>query len=388
MAPDSGARSFAPGDATPAGGALSVSEVVGILKRAVDGALGQVWIKGELTGLKVHSAGHWYFTLRDAEAQARCVIWKSSAQRLRTRPPDGTEVYLLARPDFWTERAELRLSGVQLLPTAAIGGRELELQRTREALARDGLFDPSRKRPLPPFPRRVALVTSLEGAALHDFITVARRRWPAHLLVVGSKVQGELAGPDLVRALALVARLRADVCVVGRGGGSREDLDVFNLEPVCRALAAVPVPVVSAVGHQTDVTLADLVADHRAATPSAAMEMILPDRAEVLARMGTLGARMAGGLRRRTRVAQERLYRTEDRLEASMRSRLGRLRDRIGGLGAHLEALSPLRVLGRGYAVAIGPSGRVLKRVADLAPGTGFALRVSDGQVQARVEES
>lgn len=388
MLPRHGPGLFADTGGSPADGALSVSQVTAILKRSVDAALGQVWIKGELTGLKVHSAGHWYFTLRDAEAQVRCVIWKSYAQRLRARPAEGTEVFILARPDFWAERAELRMAAVQLLPTSAMGSNEAELQRTREALAKDGLFDPSRKRPLPPYPRRVALITSLEGAALHDFVVVARRRWPAHLLVVGSRVQGEFAGQDLVRALALVPRLRAEVCVIGRGGGSRDDLAVFNQEAVCRAIASVPVPVVAAVGHQTDVTLADLVADHRAATPSAAMEMVLPDRTEVLGRMTAVGARLGGALRRRTRVIQERLFRTEDRLETGIRHRLRTMRDRAGALGAQLDALSPLRVLGRGYAVATGEDGRLLRQVSDLTPGTSFRLRVSDGQVAARVEDS
>ncbi|MBS1240947.1 MAG: hypothetical protein H6R40_374 [Gemmatimonadetes bacterium] len=378
---------FQAGEGSPPDGALSVSQVVGALKRAVDGAMGQVWIKGELTELKIHSAGHWYFSLRDADAQIRCVIWKSNAQRLRTRPTDGTEVFILARPDFWAERGDVRLSAVQLLPTAALGDQELQLQRTREALARDGLFDPARKRPLPRFPRRVAIVTSLEGAALHDFVTVARGRWPAHLLIVGSKVQGDQAGRELVRALALVNRLRADVCVVGRGGGSREDLAVFNLEPVCRAIAATTVPVVAAVGHQTDVTLADLVADHRAATPSAAMELILPERREVLERMNALGARMAGGLRRRTRVIEERLFRAEDRLEGAIGGRIRHDQEQLGVLGAQLEALSPLRVLGRGYAVATGPGGGVLRRKMDFVPGAGFTLRVVDGEVPAWVEE-
>jgi exodeoxyribonuclease VII large subunit len=367
-------------------GALSVTEVSARLKGAVEGALGQVWVKGELAELKVYASGHWYFTLRDRECQVRCVMWRTYAQQIKARPPEGAEVFVRARPDFWQERGEVRLSAVALLRTEGVGDAERALRQAREALERDGLLDPARKRPLPPFPMRVAIVTSVEGAALQDMVTVTRRRWPAGLLVVGSTVQGEAAERDLLRALALVNRLRADLCIVGRGGGSREDLAAFNLESVCRAIAAVRVPVISAVGHQTDVTLADLVADRRAETPSAAIEMALPDQAEVQAALRAQGTRLATALRRRTRLAEERLYRAEDRMRHVVERRLEGSRERLGRLGAQLDALSPLRVLGRGYAVARDEAGRVLRRMEDFPEGLGFRLRVSDGDVEARVE--
>lgn len=380
-------------DDDPSGGvgggpsAYTISEVVALLRAAIDSALGQVWIKGEIGELKVNQAGHWFFTVRDADATVRAVMWASYARRARVVPAVGTEVYLLARPDFWMERGELRLSAVTVLPTAGVGEAELAFQRTREALAREGLFDPSRKRPLPPFPRRIAIVTSLDGAALHDMVTVTRKRWPARLYVLRSAVQGEGAERDLVKALTLVNRLTVDACVVGRGGGSRDDLSAFNLERVCRAIAAVKVPVVAAIGHQTDVTLADLVADARAATPSAAMELVLPEREAVLHRLDTLGARLGSGLERRTRLARERLYRTDDRLRRGLERKVGGHRERLERLGAQLDALSPLRVLARGYAVPRATDGRVLRRRADFVAGAGFRLRVSDGDVAARVEQ-
>ena len=366
--------------------ALAVSEIVAMLRRAIEGALGQVWVKGEIGECKVNQSGHWFFTLRDSESTLRCVMWATYARRAKLVPAVGTEVYILARPDFWADRGELRLSAVTVLPTASVGEAQAAMERVRAALAKDGLFDPSRKRPLPGHPRRVAIVTSLDGAALHDMVTVARKRWPARLLVLRSVVQGEAAERALVRALKLVDRIRADVCVVGRGGGSKEDLSAFNLEAVCRAIADVRVPVVAAIGHQTDYTFADLVADARAATPSAAMELVLPDRSEVLHRLGTLGSRLGSGLRRRVRLARERLYRTDDRLHRSIQDRLGSRRDRLDLLGARLDALSPLRVLGRGYAVPRGTDGRVLRRAADFAPGRQFTLRVQDGDVPARAE--
>jgi exodeoxyribonuclease VII large subunit len=368
--------------------AWTVSEIVSAVRQAIEGSLGQVWIKGEVTELRTAQTGHWYFTLRDSDARIRCVMWRTYAQKIRTPPADGTEVYLLARPSFWEERGDLRFAAVALLPTAGIGPQQLARERAREALARDGLFDPSRKRPLPPFPRAVALVTSVDGAALRDMLTVARRRWPTvRLLVVGSAVQGDQAETDLVRALAVVNRLEVDACVVGRGGGSREDLSAFDAESVCRAVAAVRVPVVAAVGHETDVSLTDLVADVRAATPSAAIELLLPDRREVAGRIRSLGSRLAAGLRRRTTVLSERLHRTDDALRHAITVGIGRRSDLVARLGAELHALSPLRILERGYAIPRDARGQVLRRRAAFSPGLGFRLRVSDGEVPARVEE-
>jgi exodeoxyribonuclease VII large subunit len=367
--------------------AYGVSEALAVLRDAVDGAMGQVWIKGEVAEQRRHRNGAWYFTLRDAEAQIRCVMWPTYAVRLKMPPADGTEVYILARPSIWMQRGELRFSAVTVLPTAGVGLQQLAFLQVKDALARDGLLDPARKRPLPPFPEAVAVVTSLDGAALHDMVTVARRRWPAvRVYVVGSAVQGEQAETELARALGVVNRLPVQVCVLGRGGGSREDLAAFDTEAVCRAIAAVTVPVVSAVGHETDVSLADLVADVRAATPSAAMELVLPDRGDILGRVGTLAAGLAQGLRRRTALVQARLHRSGDRLRHAMAWAMRREQERVVRLGAQLDALSPLRALERGYAVPRGRDGRVLRRRGDFPPGLPFRLRVSDGEVDARAE--
>jgi exodeoxyribonuclease VII large subunit len=274
-----------------------------------------------------------------------------------------------------------------MLPTAGVGQQQRALEQVKAALERDGLFAAARKRPLPRYPSRVAVVTSTDGAALHDIATVARARWPAaELLVVASRVQGEGAAADLVAALRRVNRLDVQLCIVGRGGGGREDLAAFNDEAVCRALAAVRVPTVSAVGHETDITLADLVADVRAPTPSAAAELAFPDVRAVRRLVGDLGVRLAGGLSRRTRLAAERLERTGDRLEAAIGATMSRDRELADRLGAQLDALSPLRVLERGYAVPRDAAGRVLRRRADFPPGQSFTLRVADGDVGARAE--
>jgi exodeoxyribonuclease VII large subunit len=359
-------------------------------RRVVEQGIGPLWVRGEISGLKAYASGHWYFTLGDRLAQLRCVMWRTYTQRLKTPPADGTQVFLLGTPTVWEERGEFRLNVTQLLVTDQLGQQQLALERIREALARDGLFDPSRKRPLPSLPGAVAVVTSLEGAALRDIITVARRRWPTvELLVLGARVQGTEAEGDLVRALRRVNRLpRVDCCVLARGGGAKEDLAVFNSEAVCRALAEVRVPTISAVGHETDLCLTDLIADLRAATPSAAMELALPDRDGFSRQVAGLGIRLGTALGRGTRLARERLARSADRLQAALDQRLERRRRDLERLAAQLDALSPLRVLDRGYSVARGEDGRVLKHRAAFPTGLDFTLRVADGDVAARVRET
>jgi exodeoxyribonuclease VII large subunit len=366
---------------------LSVRDLTASLKRVVEGNYGPLWVRGEVLQCRAPASGHWYFVLRDSAAQVRCTMWRTYAERAGRPPVDGTEVYALGRPDVYESKGELQFLVTRMLPTSMVGDQQRALELVKAALDRDGLFDQARKRPLPPYPARVAVVTSTDGAALSDIITVARTRWPSvKLFVVASKVQGEGATGELVAALRRVNRLDVELCIVGRGGGGREDLAAFNDEAVCRALAAVRVPTISAVGHETDVSLADLVADVRAATPSAAAELALPDVRAVRRLVGDLGARLAGGLSRRTRLASERLERTGDRLEAAMEVAIGRRHQTADRLAGKLDALSPLRVLERGYAVPLSASGRVLRRRADFSPGSPFTLRVADGDVAARSE--
>jgi exodeoxyribonuclease VII large subunit len=369
-------------------GAWSVSQVTQWARQAIEGGFGTIWVEGEVSGFKAYPSGHWYFGLRDAKAQLRCVMFRRDSQGV-TRPPDeGARIYCFGQPSVWEDRGEFRLTVRRLLSTAEGGDWKLALERARAALERDGLLDATRKRPLPSFPSRIAVVTSPDGAALRDIVTVLARRWPlAEVIVVGAIVQGDGAERSLRAALARLKRIEGlDLAIVGRGGGSREDLWAFNLESVARAVAAVPVPTVSAVGHEIDVTLCDLVADLRAPTPSAAAEAVVPDRGEVLARLEQLGRRSALGLERRTRYADERLARASDRLSAVIGQQLERRGARLAELGAQLDALSPLRVLERGYAVARDRAGRVLSRAVDLPAGQHFQLRVRDGEVPAVVD--
>jgi exodeoxyribonuclease VII large subunit len=370
----------------PADDVWSVSQVTTAIKRLIERGAIPVWIRAEIVECKAYSSGHWYFTLRDKRSQVRCCMWRTNAIKAGKPPVDGTEVFALGVPSLWEEKGEFRLTVTSLLPTAAVGQAQRELERVKAALLKDGLLDPARKRPLPAYPSSIAIVTSLDGAALRDIVTVARRRWPmCRLLVIGAQVQGDGATADIVRALGRVGRSGAELCIVGRGGGGKDDLAAFNDERVCRALAAVPVPTISAVGHETDISLTDLVADHRAATPSAAVEHALPDRRDVLRIANELGSRLASGLSRRTDVAAERLERTADRITVAMQRRIRARTHDLDRLGAELNALSPLRVLDRGYAVP-SAEGHILKHAAEFVPGLRFELRVADGVVPARAD--
>jgi exodeoxyribonuclease VII large subunit len=373
---------------SPADQVWSVGQLSASIKRLIEGHPMPLWVRGEVVQCKMWSSGHWYFTLRDKRSQVKCCMWKMYAERVGKPPADGTEVFVLGRPALYEEKGEFQLSVTRMLPTAGVGRQQQELERVKALLQKDGLFDLARKRPIPNYASTVALVTSPDGAAVHDIVTVTRKRWPcARIFVIGARVQGDGAADDLVRALRLVNRIpNLELCIIGRGGGGRVDLGAFNSEAVCRALAAVRVPTISAVGHEIDISLTDLVADVRAATPSAAAELAVADRRDLIRLVDDLSLRLASGLTGRTRLAGERLARTTDRLLAGMDEVLQSRRNLTDRLAAQLDALSPLRVLGRGYAVPMSVDGRVLKRSADFLKDAIFRLRVADGDVRARVE--
>lgn len=372
--------------AGPDEGAWSVSKLTRQARVLVESGFRLVWVKGEVTNFKAYRSGHWYFSLRDTGAQVRCVMWRDDARRA-PRLEEGMQIFVEARPTLWEERGEFRLTVRSLIATDAGGAWELQLQRARAALERDGLLDPARKRPLPAYPSRIAVVTSPDGAAFRDIVSVLQRRWPVvTILLVPTVVQGDGAESQICAALARADRLpNLDLVIVGRGGGSREDLWAFNRERVARAVAAVRVPTISAVGHETDVSLTDLVADFRAPTPSAAAEACVPDRDAALDTLDAIARHLAGSLAGRTRFGMERLARTGDRLQGAMETLLERGRSRLARAGTTLDAVSPLRLLSRGFAVARDPAGRVLRRKADFVPGDPFQLTVSDGDLSARV---
>ncbi len=384
----------------------SVSQVNRAVRALLEGSVDPLWVGGEVANWTRARSGHCYFTLKDEQAQLRCVMWRQDAQALPTDPDEGMQVRAFGPLTLYEARGEYQLVARRLETEGAEGLWRLAFERLRRKLEEEGLLDPARKRPLPRYPSCVGVVTSATGAAVHDVLTVLRRRAPwVRVVVRGVRVQGEGASDEIARGLEAVASSGlADVVIVGRGGGSLEDLWAFNEEPVARAIAACPVPVISAVGHEVDVTISDLVADLRAPTPSAAAEAVVPDGRVVLEQLRTLPERLAHGLRgalerRRENVAERRgglrramdgklgpLRQTLDvalaRLERSMRQAAERRRRDVGASSGRLQALSPLGTLARGYAVAHTIEGRILARAGDFSAGLAFLLRLADGSVR------
>ncbi|HEX6940696.1 MAG TPA: exodeoxyribonuclease VII large subunit [Longimicrobiales bacterium] len=371
------------------GQAYTVSAVNALVRELLEGAFPPLWVAGEVSGWKRHTSGHCYFGLRDATAQLRCVMFRSDAQRLPTDPDEGMEVRVLGTLTLYERRGDYQLVVRELEAEGAGGLWRLAFERLRARLEAEGLLAPERKRSLPRCPATVAVVTSPVGAALHDILHVIERRAPwTRVIVSPAKVQGDGAAEDVARAIERVARAGvADVVIVARGGGSVEDLWAFNEEVVARAIAACPIPVISGVGHEVDVTIADLVADARAPTPSAAAEMAVPDGQALARHLEDLGGRLPGGLRQLLAERRGELMLLRTGLGRAVRDAVRRRRERLLQAAAKLDALSPLAALRRGYAVPLGDDGRVLRRAAEFVRGGQFRLRVVDGNVRCRVDE-
>jgi exodeoxyribonuclease VII large subunit len=296
-------------------------------------------------------------------------------------------VHVFGRPSVYERAGRFQFVVVELTARGE-GLWRIAFERVRRKLADEGLLDAERKRPLPAYPACVGVVTSPEGAAVRDIVSIIRRRAPwVHIIVYPARVQGDGSDGSIVRALRMAAEAgHAEVLIVGRGGGSAEDLRAFNEERVARGIVASPVPVISAVGHETDVTLADLVADWRAPTPSAAAEAAVPDLQRLRADLASAGERLAAGLRNGVRRGAQRLERLEARLVETMSGDLDRRRAALESLRRRLLALGPMEVLGRGYALALDDAGRILRSRRDFAPGSEFLLRLQDGTIRARTE--
>jgi exodeoxyribonuclease VII large subunit len=386
---------------------LRVSELVVGLRELLDDEVGRVLVVGEISNLRRAPSGHCYFTLKDDHAQLRAALFRSAAVRLPFDPEDGLEVIAEAELTVYAPRGDLQLVVRQMEPRGQ-GALQLAFAQLRARLEAEGLFDAAKKRPLPACPRRVGIVTSPSGAALRDVIEVSGRRMPGvPLLLAAARVQGDGAEHELAAALAALGAVPdVDVILIVRGGGSLEDLRAFNTERVARAIRAARVPVVAGVGHEIDVSIADLAADARAPTPSAAAELVLPDQRAWRERGRLLLRRLARAATGGVALAGRRLDRLAGRLRAhapaarlaARRARLATLsraleregahavalrRERLAALAARLDALSPLAVLGRGYALARRPSGEVLRRAADVAPGDPFTLRLAEGELDA-----
>ncbi len=372
-------------DATPR--PITVYRLNAVIKGTLEQRLPPVWVIGEISEWKPWSNGNIYFSLKDKRASVRCVMWARDAQLLPAHPRQGMQVRVFGHVTMYEQRGELQFQVHALEAEAAGGLWKIRFEKVRAKLEAEGLLAAERKRPLPRFPKAVGVVTSAEGAAVHDIINVVKKRAPWVRLVLSSaRVQGEGAAIEIANAIRRLERSDVDVVIVGRGGGSSEDLWAFNEEIVARAIAASPVPVVSAVGHETDTTIADMIADLRAPTPSAAAERTVPDREAMMREFATKQQRMRNASRRR--ITQTRTF-----IESTTRDMMRNVRlltrarqQRMRASAGKLEALSPLAALSRGYSVALDEAGRVLKRTKDFPTKRSFLLRVSDGAVDCKVQ--
>ncbi len=388
---------------------LGVREVTALVKRCIEDSLAPLWVEGEVSNFVAHGSGHFYFSLKDPDAQLRCVMFRRANQRLRFRPEDGAKVAAFGQITVYPPSGQYQLIVERML---ALGEGDLRaaFEALKRRLAEEGLFDAAHKRPLPAYPRRVGVVTSPTGAAIRDIVHVLRRRWPAiEITLRPVRVQGEGAAAEIAGGIRDMCRYsESDVLIVGRGGGSLEDLWAFNEEEVARAIFAATVPVISAVGHEIDTTIADFVADVRAPTPSAAAELAVRDREDVLRgagqwvrHSGQQVARRLAEMRlrveaaRRGRALQSPLDRLRqesqradelfDRATRALRSRVAQLRDRTRHMEAQIEALSPAGVLDRGYALAYDAAGRILRSAADARPGDRLRVRLARGALRCEV---
>jgi exodeoxyribonuclease VII large subunit len=391
----------------------TVSELTGQIKELLETEFALVWLAGEISNFKRHSSGHLYLTLKDDRAQIPAVIWRTAASRVVFELSDGLEVIVQGRLGVYEPLGKYQIIIEQVQPKG-LGALELKFRQLREKLEKEGLFARERKRPLPRFPRRIVVVTSPTGAAVRDMLQVICRRWPCvDIWIRPVRVQGDGAAQEIAAAIAEVNRLGdVDVMIVGRGGGSLEDLWAFNEEVVARAIFAARIPIVSAVGHEVDLTIADLVADRRALTPSEAGELVVPNQAEIRELLAGYGRRMPQSLLNRlqavrarwqqlagrrpfrfphdgVRFRQQRCDELSGRLRRAMENRLSDARHRVARSGAMLDGLSPLKVLARGYSLTTREDGvAVVRDAADVAVGERLVTRLARGRVTSHVERT
>jgi exodeoxyribonuclease VII large subunit len=391
---------------------LSVTALNNHIKNLMDGdeLLANVAVKGEISNYKLYPSGHHYFTLKDAESAVRCVMFKGNASRLRFRPENGMGVTAVGRVTVFPRDGAYQLYCAELFPEG-LGDLHVAFEQLKEKLSKEGLFDPAHKKPLPRYPETVALITSPAGAAVRDMLRILGRRWPmTKVVILPVRVQGAEAPPELVGAIRYANKYRvADLIIIGRGGGSIEDLWAFNDERVARAIYESALPVISAVGHEPDVTIADFVADLRAATPSNAAELAVPDANELRETLSSLETRLTHVMRKKLSESRSRLsdlgsrrvlqnpaaYIDQKRLLLdSVQNRLFSRYERLLGekkqgyirFAAKLDALSPLKVLGRGYAIATDEAGRAVSDASAVGVGDKLSVSLSRGALGCTVD--
>ena len=393
---------------------LTVSELNNLIKTLIDcePLLNNVCIRGELSNYRIYPSGHHYFTLKDSESSLRCVMFKSSASKLRFRPESGMGVTAFGRVSVFPRDGAYQLYCTDLIPEG-VGDLQVAYEQLKAKLAAEGLFDPKHKKKLPPFPNRIAIITSSAGAAVHDMIRILGQRWPmTKVVLLPVRVQGVEAPPEIVGAIRYANRHKvADLIITGRGGGSIEDLWAFNDERVARAIYESELPVISAVGHEPDVTIADYVADVRASTPSNAAELAVPNVRDIRELLDNLSIRRTQAMHKKISTLESKLdelkkrkvlqtpmayvdskraeldYMKDKFIAAADRSNAAKRREFVR-LAASLDAMSPLKVRGRGYAIAADDKGQLVRSVSNIKPDDKIRLSVSDGVIKCRVEES
>ncbi|MGQ0649069.1 MAG: exodeoxyribonuclease VII large subunit [Gemmatimonadaceae bacterium] len=365
---------------------MSVDDLAQLLRTMVQGSFPAMWVGGEVTQFTRHRNGHWYFTLKGQQSSLRCVMWASATWRVPAAPDEGMHVVVLGALDVFTARTELQFS-VRAIEAQGDGLWRKAFEEVKTRLLADGLIDEARRRPLPFFPRRIAVVTSADGAAFHDIISVVRRRNPlVEIVLVPAIVQGEDAPRSLRVALDRLYRWGgADLAIIGRGGGSREDLWAFNDEKLARKIAECPVPIISAVGHEVDFTICDLVADFRAQTPSAAAERAVPVLSDLLRVVRVLGRRLADASATRVREKRRLLGQAARRATLAAVALAEQRRLHLQALAGKLHVLSPLATLGRGYALVTDDAGHVITTLEQVEAGGAIVVRLKDGRLFADV---
>jgi len=391
---------------------FTISELNIYIKNLLDAdeVLAGIYVKGELSNYKVYPSGHHYFTMKDAEGTLKCVMFKGSASKLRFKPENGMSVTALGRVAVYPRDGAYQLYVNEITPDG-VGDLYVAFEQLKEKLFKEGLFDDIHKKPLPRFPKTIAVITSPAGAAVQDIIRILKSRWPmTSVQIIPVRVQGIEAPPEIVEAIKFANKNNvADIIITGRGGGSIEDLWAFNDESVARAIFASDIPVISAVGHEPDVTIADFVADVRAATPSNAAELAVPDQMDVIGWLKTADMRLQQAINRDLKTRRQRLYdisnkrvlqspkyyiedrrihmdRLAEKLMSSMQRQVFKKRERYTRLAASLDAMSPLKVLGRGYSIAHHENGTVIKTAAEVSPGDRIKIRLQKDEISCIAE--
>ena len=390
----------------------TISELNNYVKNLLDSdyELAGIYVKGELSNYKAYPSGHHYFTMKDAEGALKCVMFKGNAMKLRFRPENGMSVIAMGKVQVYPRDGVYQLYVNEMTPDG-VGDLYVAFEQLKEKLHKEGLFDEHHKKPIPQFPKTIAVITSSAGAAVQDIIRILKSRWPlSEVAIIPVRVQGAEAPPEIVQAIKYAnEQAVADVIITGRGGGSIEDLWAFNDEGVARAIFASDIPIISAVGHEPDYTIADFVADVRAATPSNAAEIAVPDKLDVFSWLREADSRLTNSINRELKSKRQQIMqlssrrvlqspknyiddrriqvdRSAERLLSTMQKKMHIERERYGKLAIALDTMSPLKVLGRGYAVARNVDGDIIKKATDVKPGERIKLRLQKDEISCVVE--